>query len=366
MSTRTRSYIGPRQVGVINVTPEELRAAGINGLGLDAIGVGIDQATVRQMATGMDAMVTQPTVSTLLQFTQAWLPGTIRILTRARKVDTLLGIRTVGSWEMGSVVQKVMEPVGAAAPYTDHGNIPFASYNLSYEEREIVRFEEGLEIGRLEEARATLMQVNAAKEKRDAAMEALEISRNRIGIFGYNNGGNRTYGLLNDPGLLPYVTVPVGAGGSTQWMNKTFFEITKDIRLGMAALQTRSGGNIDVRKAPITLAIALSVEQFLTITNDLGTQTVEEWLQKNYPKLRIESVPEFDGANGGANVGYLYAETVDGTGDDDGAVWQQLVAAKVQPLGVEKRAKVYIEDYTNAVAGAMLTRPFAVYRMTGI
>lgn len=365
--SRIRSNIGPRQVGSLSITREEIRTHGINGLGLDSIGVGITQNDVRRMVNAMDsAMITTPSSATLLQFTQAWLPGTVRVLTAARKIDELIGIRTVGSWEMGSVVQKIMESVGAAQPYSDHGNVPFSSYNATYEERDIVRFEEGLQVGTLEEARAALMKDNAAGEKRDSCMLGLEISRNRIGFVGYNNGSNRTYGFLNDPNLLPYVTVPAGAGGSSKWMDKTFAECVRDLRTGYAALRTRSGDNIDPKKNPITLATGTSVAEFLSIPNDLGTTTVGEWIKQNYPTTRFESAPEFDAANGGANVAYLYAESVEATGSDDGSVWQQLVAAKVQPLGIEKRVKTYVEDYTNAIAGAMVTRPFAVYRFTGV
>lgn len=366
-ATETRSYIGPRQVRQVVISPEEIRQHGVSGLGLDNIGVGINNATMGRVVAAMDEAVTAPTSATLLQFAQAWLPGTIRILTTARKVDTLIGIRTAGSWEMESIVQKVMEHLGSAQPYTDYGNINLSSYNPSFETRDIVRFEQGMQVGVLEAARAGLSKTNASGEKRDAALLQLEIVRNRVGIYGYNSGtGNRTYGILNDPGLLPYVTVPAGAGGSSQWMNKTFLEILKDLRAGYAALRTRSGDNINPRTTPITLAIGTATAEFLTITNELGTQTVEDWIKSNYPKTRIESLPEFDGANGGANVAYMYAEKVEGTGDDDGSVWQQLVASKAQPLGVEKRVKTTVEGYTNATAGSMLSRPFANYRMTGI
>lgn len=365
--SRHRSTTHARNVGVMNITPEEIRAAGINGLGLDAIGVNIDANDIRAMVQAMDAaMVTTPSNATLLQFTQAWLPGTIRIMTAARKIDELLGERVVGSWEMGSVVQKIMEPVGAAQPYSDHGNVPFSSYNATYEEREIVRFEQGFQVGALEDARAALMRDNAAGEKRDAAMMALEISRNRLGFYGYNSGTNRTYGLLNDPGLLPYVTVPAGAGGSTKWMDKTFTEITRDLRTAFAAIRVRSADNIDPKKAQMTLATGTSVIEFLSIQNELATQSVGEWLAKNYPNVRTESAPELDAANGGANVAYLYVEKVDSSGDDAGQVIQQLIASKVHPLGIEKRVKTTVEDYTNALAGVMVTRPFAVYRMTGV
>lgn len=365
--SRTRSTTHARNVGVMNITPEEIKAHGIRGLGLDAIGVDLTEADFRRMTFAMDAaMITTPSAATLLQFTQAWLPGTIRILTSARKIDALLGERVVGSWEMGSVVQKVMESVGAAQVYSDHGNVPFSSYNATYEERDIVRFEQGFQVGALEDARAALMKDNAAGEKRDAAMMALEISRNRLGFQGFNNGSNRTYGLLNDPGLLAYATVPAGAGGSTKWMDKTFLEIIKDLRTAFAALRTRSGGNIDPKKAPITLATGVSVIEFLSIPNDLGTTTVGEWLKENYPNVRTEDAPEFDAANGGANVCYIYVEKVDATGDDAGQVIQQLIASKVHPLGIEKHVKTTVEDYTNALAGVMVTRPFAVYRITGV
>lgn len=365
--SRHRSTTHARNVGVINITPDEIRAQGIRGLGLDAIGVDLNEGDFRRMAFAMDAnLVTTPSSATLLQFTQAWLPGTIRILTAARKIDEMIGERVVGSWEMGSVVQKIMEPVGAAQPYSDHGNVPFSSYNATFEEREIVRFEQGFQVGALEDARAALMRDNAAGEKRDAAMMALEISRNRLGFYGYNSGTNRTYGFLNDPGLLPYVTVPAGAGGSTKWMDKTFLEIIRDLRTAFAALRTRSAGNIDPKKASITLATGTSVIEFLSIPNELGTTTVGEWLKENYPNVRTEDAPELDAANGGANVAYLYVEKVEATGDDAGQVIQQLIASKVHPLGIEKRVKTTVEDYTNALAGVMVTRPFAVYRMTGV
>lgn len=365
--SRIRSTTHARQVGVVNISPEEIRDHGVRGLGLDRIGVDLTEADFRRMAFAMDAaMVTTPSAATLLQFTQAWLPGTIRILTAARKIDDLIGERVVGSWEMGSVVQKVMESVGAAVPYTDHGNVPFSSYNATYEERDIVRFEAGFQVGALEDARAALMKDNAAGEKRDAAMMALEISRNRLGFFGYNGGNNRTYGFLNDPGLLPYVAVPAGAGGSTKWMDKTFNEITRDLRTAFSALRVRSGDNVDPKKDPITLAIGTSVAEFLDIQNELATQSVGDWLKSNYSNVRIESAPELDAANGGANVAYLYVEKVEATGDDAGQVIQQLIASKVHPLGIEKRVKTTVEDYTNALAGVMVTRPFAVYRMTGV
>jgi hypothetical protein len=78
------------------------------------------------------------------------------------------------------------------------------------------------------------------------------------------------------------------------------------------------------------------------------------------------TAPQLDAANGGAGVFYMYADTVDDGGTDDKRTWAQIVPVKFMALGVEQRAKSYIEDFTNATAGAFLKRPYAVVRYTGI
>ena len=82
--------------------------------------------------------------------------------------------------------------------------------------------------------------------------------------------------------------------------------------------------------------------------------------------MRVVSAPQLNAANGGANVFYLYAEHVEDGASDDSRTWVQVVPAKFQALGVERQAKAYIEDYTNATAGVLLKRPYAVVRYSGI
>jgi hypothetical protein len=101
------------------------------------------------------------------------------------------------------------------------------------------------------------------------------------------------------------------------------------------------------------------------VTSDFGI-SVRQWISETYPRMRIVSAPELSGANGAANVFYLYAERVEDGSSDGGRTFEQIVPAKMQSLGVEQRAKSYVEDYTNALAGIMLKRPFAVVRYSGI
>ena len=165
---------------------------------LGRVGINITPQMVNKMMTegngylmgiAADALVqplTTPSISTPLQFLQSWLPGFVQVLTQARKIDDLVGVVTQGRWEDEEVVQGVLELVGNAVPYGDYTNIPLSSWNASWERRSIVRFEEGIRVGKLEEARASAMNVNSAESKRTAAALALDIVRNRVGFYGYN------------------------------------------------------------------------------------------------------------------------------------------------------------------------------------
>lgn len=352
--------------GQFQLKPEDVEAY----RELRALGFGLDAKTLNDMAVALDANVLTPTVTgqtitTPIQFLQNWLPGLVRVMTRALKIDELVGISIGGAWEDEEVIQGILEPTGLAVPYGDYTNVPLASWNMSYERRSIVRFEQGIRVGKLEEARASRINVSSATEKRNAAGRALEINRNRVGFYGYNGGLGRTFGFLNDPGLPAYTTVPAGTGGGTTWASKTFLEITADIRAAAGALQSQSGDNVDPAAIPTVLAIATVASQFLSVTSEFGN-SVGAWLKETYPKMRVVTAPELNGANGGANVFYLYAESIDDGSSDGGAVFDQIVPTKFQTLGVEQQAKAYVEDYTNATGGVMVKRPWAVVRRSGI
>lgn len=371
-ATQERSYQSGRRVAAITVTPADVR----HYLALQNVGINLDDRTITKMieGIGLDAAdgipalnpQTSPSITTPVQFLQAWLPGFVRVLTAARKIDVLVGVSTAGSWEDHSVVQGVMESAGIAEMYTDNGNLSLASWNANFVEREIVRGESGIEVGRLEEARAARIRINSAAEKRTSATLALDILRNRIGFLGYNEGNNRTYGFLNDPELLPYETAAAsGDGGSTHWKDKDFQGITGDLRLAAQTLRIQGQDNIDPAEGNVTLALPTNVVDYLSVTTDYG-QSVRAWIQETYPNWRIESAPELQEAHGGENVFYLYAETVEDGATDDSRTMLQVVPTRFQTLGVEKRVKTYLEGYTNATAGTFCKRPFAVTRFSGI
>ena len=348
---------------------------------LAAVGINLSPAFVREQmrhmldgaeglgAFGMDdnqGLITAASISNPVQFLQSWLPGFVRVITNARKIDELIGVTTVGKWDDEEIIQGVMEPLGEAVLYGDYTNVPLSSWNLNFERRTVLRFEKGIKVGLLEDARSARVRVNNAAEKRAAATISLEITRNRIGFYGFNGGANRTYGFLNDPSLPAYITAAAtGSGSSTLWSLKTFLNITADLRGMFSRLRTASGDNIDPVKSATTLGLPTNSIDYLTVTSDFGI-SVAQWLRETYPKCRVVSAPELNSANGGANVAYLYADKVEDGGSDGGSTWKHLVPTKFQALGTEKQAKGYVEDFSNATAGVLVARPYAIQRLTGI
>lgn len=339
---------------------------------LDMLGVGYTKKAVQDMkdyfkAYGFDAglpnvaMITQPTVSTPIQLLQHWIPEVIEVVTAARDIDNIVGRTMAGTWADEEIVQTIMERTGQARPYGDHTNIPLASWNPSFERRTIVRFEEGVEVGVLEEERAGRMRLSSASEKRAAAAESLAIEMNNIGFFGYNDGNNRTYGFLNDINLPAYETAAPGASGNTTWESKTFDEILADFRTIAQRLRTQTGNRFNPNREEWVVVVGTDNITYLDIPNALGSMSVREWLSKTYPGLRIETAIQLDEANGGAGVLYAFAERINGK-----KVVDQYVQDVFRMLGIEKKAKGFIEDYTNATAGIFVKQPIGVVRLTGI
>lgn len=337
---------------------------------LNLLGVSVEKSAIadrkeilsRYAQDAAVAGVTTPSITTPIQFLQHWLQEVIEVVTAAREIDDIVGRTIAGRWEDESVVQTILERTGQARPYGDHTDIPLASWNTNFETRDIVRFEQGSFVGILEEARAAAMNVSSSSEKRNASAESLAIELNNVGFYGYNASSNRTYGFLNDPNLPNYTTVATNGAGtpSTKWQDKTYAQITADIRTAFAALRVKSGNWFKPERDASTIALPVACMEYLNVENDLG-RSVYQFIRDNYPNARITSAVQLDGANGGANVFYVFADKI-----NNKRVIDQCIQEAFKLLGVEKRAKGMLEDYTNATAGVIVAQPIGIVRYSGI
>jgi len=316
----------------------------------------------------VQGLVTPASIPGLIQFLQNWLPGQVYVMTAAREIDNLIGITTQGDWSDEQIVQQVLENTGYARPYSDYGNVPLADFNSTYVPRTNIRFELGMRVGNLEEDRQARARINSSQAKRESCGQSLEVTRNLVGFYGYNSGNDNTYGYLNDPGLSGYITVAEGASGQTEWSSKTMLEIIQDLLNAFVQLRTQSKGNIDPKKMACVLGVPTNAIDYLSTPSDLG-YSVLKWLKENYPLVRVQDAIQLDTADGNAigdGAFYLHPERITDLSTDDGRVWVQVVPQKFRVMGVQKLSKGYQEDYSNATAGAMCKRPWAVVRYVGI
>lgn len=331
---------------------------------LDALGIHYTKLAMNEFkAYATDAaptLQTTPSNMTPVQFLQFWIPEMVEVVTASRDADAILGRDFAGSWEDEEIVQPVIEFAGQSRPYGDKTTLNLADFNVNYETRTIIRMEQDVEVGKLEAARAAKQRIDAQGSKRHAASLSLAITANDIAFYGYNAGVNKTYGMLNDPNLPSYTTVADGSAGTSEWNTKTFNEIVNDIKSWFAQLRVQTGNNFKPERDASVLALPVSVIDSLQTVNPLGGISVWDWLGKTYPKCRVESAIQLDKANAGENVAYLMAETVAGM-----KVIGQYMQDALRLIGVEQKAKGFLECYSNATAGVMVRVPVGIVRFTG-
>lgn len=342
--------------------------AALKKLGISAGPSFAKNPIVGAMDAGLVQPVTTSSLGTPVQFLQQFLQGVIHILTTARRADVMAPIATVGDWSDEEIVLTALEHLGTPQLYKDHGQIPMVGYNPTYEDRTIVRFELGMESTMLDEERSGKAGINASSEKRAAIALAFEILRNDIFFNGFNGGATKTYGVLNDPNLNAFTTVATGGGGNTTWASKTVNERISDLITAISTVRSQSGSNVDPESMAMKLTIASSVKDLMSEADSgNGVQhSVNTWLKENYPNITVEAIPEFDDADAGENVFYLYAETVDGSGTDDGQTMLQLTPERMRAMNTVPTVRGSKEGYTNATAGCLVKRGYAVTRWSGI
>lgn len=336
---------------------------------LAKIGVSADAEALSQLmaingkGSAMDAapdMITTASTMTPVQVLQYWMPKAIVAATTKRDIDDLIGRASAGSFADAEVVQQIVELTGKPRGYGDRVAGALADFNVNYEARTIVRHELDMEVGKLEEEQAARSRLSAAALKREAVRVGLEIERNLIGFYGFNEGVNKTYGILNDPNLPAYVTVPTASGGTTTWASKTYDEITADWLLAASALRTQSGLNVDPSKDAFRAFVSADAVQYLDKPNAYG-KTVKQWLKETFPGLEVVPSAWLNDANGGQDVFYLCAESVNGS-----PVVIQPTQDIIRLMGVYQKGKTYEEQYANATAGAFVLQPIGIVRYSGI
>ena len=340
---------------VANFSPDEVKSFALDSFmkehpefkmsDLEALGISVAEDAA-------PAPQTTPSVATPVQFAQFWLTNPIKVLTRARSLDKVVGRTIVGTWETEQIVATIMERVGQPALYGDFTKAPLANWNVNFETRDNVRFEMGVQVGKLEEARASQMRLNSQALKREAMAEAFDILLNNVGWFGYNGGGKKVYGLLND-------TNNTATDSSTvkTWVGQSFDTIVTEILAVVKDRVEALAGNYDPEVDSATLVLPVTQYTYLATVNSLGV-SVRDWLTKSFPKIRVVACAELSEASTtNKPMALFFVDKLVGDG-----VVQQMVTSTMRLVGAQPMAKGNYEVYSCSTAGTLLRYPLAFKR----
>lgn len=349
----------------LDQAPESLRT--MSSLALQGVSMDDANETIRYVMDALPHTATAGSAGVPVQFLQHWMNKFITVVTQATMADEFLGRTTQGEWHQESVVLAIRELTGSTRPYGDRAQPPLAGYNINEEDRTIVRFSQGLLTGKLEEMRlaAMGMKLSAYESDRAAIGQSFNLDTNAVALYGYKLGRNKTYGILNDPNLLPYNEVPSytpeGGEAVLSWADKGFYGIVRDLNTAVAKLQTQCGGNFIPSRASFKIGVPLCCDAYLNSVNEHGNRSVRDYIRDTWPNATVVPIPEFDGALGGDNVFYVKLDEL-----GKNPVAEQIVPAAVRLVGMEPRATGVYELYSNATAGTFVEQPLGIVRYFGI
>lgn len=336
---------------------------------LAKLGITMDESVVKTVLDAAPNLLTSASNVTPVQFAQYWLTNIIKFLTRGRSLDKVVGRTIVGTWEIEQIVATLLERVGQPGLYGDFTKAPLANWNVNFDVRDNVRFEMGINVGKLEELRASQMRLSAYAMKKESMAEAFEILLNDVGWFGYNNAGGGThvspavhsgtvkkvYGLLNDPGVT--ADSLLGSWIQRSGTDVAMDTIVTDIQTMVTDLVAKLQGNWDPETDTATLALPNTQFVQLGKINTYGI-SARDWLAKTYPRIRIVSCAELVGAISGKDAALFFADRV----KDDNVV-QQMLTSALRLVGIQPMVKGFYEVYSCSTAGALVRYPlgYSVY-----
>ena len=313
---------------------------------------------------------TDPNAALPWMLTSAIDPEIIRILFSPLEFPEILGERKAGTWTAQIWFFPYVESTGEVSSYDDFVNNGQASANFNFPQLQSYLFQTILQYGELQVDRAGLAKINWVSELGLAAADLLNRFQNITYAYGVQNLQN--YGILNNPNLSTALTPATKAWGGTGWFNNgspaaTANEVYNDIVAMVTQLVSQNNGLINI-KSPMTLALSPNSEIALTFTNSFGVN-VEALLQKNYPKMKVKTAPQYgtqttnnpQGFSAAGNYVQLIADKVQMQTVAYCAYNEKLRAHKIVP-----ELSSWKQKQTSGSWGTVLRTPSGVVQMIGV
>lgn len=221
-------------------------------------------------------------------FLTTWLdPAFIDVLVAPMRMAEIFTEVQKGDRVTSSVQFAVRELNGETSSYGDFNDNGVSGSNVNWVARQPYEYQTHVKIGSKAQEVAAAARYDLVSSETEASMLALNKFQNLSYIYGID--GLQNYGLLNDPALLPDTT-------GINWATATAEQVFAEIQKLYAQLVKQADGLVRLRDA-MTLLLSPVMEVHLTKTNQYGLN-VYDLISKNFPNLKIESIPEYSTAAG--------------------------------------------------------------------
>lgn len=297
-------------------------------------------------------------------------PKVYEILFSPLKVAEILGEDKTGDWTMDTAMFPVVEHTGEVSSYGDWNNNGRAGANTNWPQRQSYVFQTIISYGDREQARAGLAKINWSSELNRSAADLLNRYSNLTYLYGV--GGLQNYGIVNDPNLPAALTPATKANGGTTWFttggspNASPNEVYNDIVQMFENLVQANLGLVD-KDTPMQLVMSPGSEVALTFTNSFDVN-VEDLLKKNFPNMKITSVPQYGAqtlANPqgivAGNLVQLIASNIEGQ-DTGFASYNE----KLRSFPIIREMSAYKQKQISGTWGTIIRMPVAFIQMIGV
>lgn len=282
----------------------------------------------------------------------AWMlnyvdPQLIEIILQPTKAAEVFGEMKKGDWTTETATFMTVEPTGEVSSYGDYNNNGVSGVNVNFPQRQSYHYQVFTRWGEREVARAGEAKIDYVARVNEASVNALNRFQNKTYLFGVK--GLQNYGVLNDPSL------PASTAAAKTWASSTGEEVYESIRKLFQKLLKQTGGKIDMN-TPLLLVCSPTASVDLTKTNQYNVNVIDQ-LKKNFPNLRVETIPEYSAASG--ETVQLIVEELDGQRTLDCAFTE-----KMRAHNMVLEASSIKQKKSQGTWGAIIYRPFCIATMT--
>lgn len=282
-------------------------------------------------------------------------PKIIETLIRPTKAAELYGETKKGTWVSDTAMFLVSERTGEVSSYGDFSQDGMSNANVNFPQRQSYHYQTNTRWGERELARAAEAKVDWANQVNMGSVLTLAKFQNFAYLFGI--AGLQNYGGTNDPSL------PAPIAPTASWYTLTGDQVYADV-LRLVQEEIAQGNGLVDAETSYTLGISPGNVTNMNKTNQFNVNTFDQ-VKKNFPNLKIVTVPEFAINGGGAVVGgteliQLIADNVEGQRTCEAAFTE-----KMRSHAMVVKTTSWEQKKSQGTWGVIFYRPVFVAQMLG-